>query len=182
MGARWTMVSGVLTVASFVLGIVFFAATQTVVGRDWIVLAIGAVFGGTLASFLVGWVMLSDRQRRLIGAEKAVLARRLKMVAALPTRQESILDQINRISDLDQEIARAEARIESHALEARGLGWQHRDDEAAIARGESEAAKRAVESLNARREILMDQLADLRSATDEEFAKEQARTWGLVQG
>jgi len=180
MGAKWTMVSGVLTVASFILGIIFFVATQTIGGRDWIALSIGAVFGGTLASFLVGLVMLSERQRRLIGAEKAVLVRRLKMVSALPTRQEAILRQIDLISELDQETARAEARVESHRHAAQSFRWSHAYADAALEDGESEAAARAVQSLNARRDVLMDQLADLHAATDEEYADRQKRARGLV--
>lgn len=52
MNAKWTWFTGIATVSALVLGIIFFLATATLTPRDWVVLLIGIVLGGTLAAFI----------------------------------------------------------------------------------------------------------------------------------
>lgn len=74
MGNKWSWVFGILTTAAFVIGIVFFAVTQTLTARDWAALVIGALIGGTIAGLVSTFIFHSSRRAAIIAAEARVAA------------------------------------------------------------------------------------------------------------
>lgn len=56
MSSKWSWFFGFLTAAALVLGIIFFAATQQITGRDWIILLIGLVLGALTTALIATFI------------------------------------------------------------------------------------------------------------------------------
>lgn len=67
---KWAWVFGILTAATFVLAAVFFAATQQLTGRDWVVLVIGALAGATVTSLIATFVFHANSHTQALAAAK----------------------------------------------------------------------------------------------------------------
>jgi hypothetical protein len=105
------IIEAIFAIAGFVAAIVYFVATQELTSRDFIVLALGAIIGATLAA-LAATLILTSNKNRLIEHEhreetrarteaiQRESQRRLELLRALPTRQERIRSLRNEIGDL----------------------------------------------------------------------------------
>lgn len=69
MSNLWTWVFAILTAAAFVFGLVFFAATQEVTGRDSAVLGIGALLGATATALIATFIFHSSGRAKKLAAE-----------------------------------------------------------------------------------------------------------------
>jgi hypothetical protein len=130
------LIEVILATAGLAAAIVFFAATQELTSRDFVVLALGAIVGATLAA-LTATMVSSSNTRRVIEVERqeeararaeairTESARRLELLKALPTRQERLRSLRNEIGDLKQQnvIAKGNAASQSEsAKEAEAYG------------------------------------------------------------
>ncbi|MGP5381410.1 hypothetical protein ACTXL8_04365 [Glutamicibacter arilaitensis] len=71
MSNKWSWVFGILTAAAFVFGIAFFAVTQELTGRDWVVLGIGTLLGATAAALAATFIFHSNGRAMKLAAEKS---------------------------------------------------------------------------------------------------------------
>lgn len=69
MGSKWSWIFGILTAAAFAFGIVFFAVTQQISDRDWVVLGIGALLGSTLSALVAAHLFFLDARQSRATAE-----------------------------------------------------------------------------------------------------------------
>ncbi len=97
--AGWAWIWGILTALGVVIAIIFFVATQTITGRDFITLAIGAAVGGGVAGIVA--VFIFHRHDRDAESQERKDAQRVEQANA---RRESDA----RIAREDRE---ADARI-----------------------------------------------------------------------
>ncbi|MFD1375233.1 hypothetical protein ACFQ4U_02605 [Micrococcus antarcticus] len=72
MSNKWSWIFGILTAAAFVFGIVFFAVTQELTVRDWVVLGIGAILGVTTAALSATFIFHSNERAMKLDAEKSL--------------------------------------------------------------------------------------------------------------
>lgn len=69
MSNKWSWVFGILTVAAFVFGLVFFAVTQELTGRDWAVLGIGTLLGATATALTATFIFHSNGRAKKLAVE-----------------------------------------------------------------------------------------------------------------
>lgn len=69
----WSWVFGILTAAAAALGVIFFAATQQISGRDWIVLGIGGLIGATVAAMVATFVFHADARKNRLASTTAAM-------------------------------------------------------------------------------------------------------------
>lgn len=72
MSKKWSWVFGILTAAAFVLGVIFFAVTQQLSGRDWAVLGIGGLFGATAAALVATFVFHADARAKKFASDMSI--------------------------------------------------------------------------------------------------------------
>lgn len=72
MSNKWSWAFGILTTAAFVFGIVFFAVTQELTVRDWVVLGIGTLLGATTAALSATFIFHSNERAMKLDAEKSL--------------------------------------------------------------------------------------------------------------
>jgi uncharacterized membrane protein YqiK len=109
MSSRAQWIAAWIGIATAVLGVVFFIATQTISWRDIIVVAIGAVLGAMLAAFVSTWVFHSDRRKNTQAAEVAAA----KIQATAEAQRES------QSTALEHEAKRTKATSEAEAVRLR---------------------------------------------------------------
>jgi hypothetical protein len=125
--ARWTWFFGIATGASFILSVVFFAATQSMTGRDAFAVGIGLIFGATLTAFVATFVFHGETRTRNIGEQAALAAKKLDLVSALPVRSEEITRLTTLVADLDAQAAMQDGERNSKsatAKESAGHGFE----------------------------------------------------------
>jgi hypothetical protein len=130
------IVEAIIAIAGFAAAIVYFAATQELTPRDFIVLSLGAIIGATLASF-AATIMWSSRKNQTIEVERNEESRvrseairnesnrRLELLRALPTRREHIRQLRNEMGELKRQdvLGKGHAASQSEsAREAAGYG------------------------------------------------------------
>lgn len=179
MSAKWSWIFGIATAASFIFAIIFFAATQAITARDVGALCIGLVFGATLSAFVATFVFHSEVRARRIGQEKAVLARKLKMIDALPTRREELSRLAALIASLDEQAARKDGLKRAMSVKAVESAEQGFAADAASEEGESNAALHAAVGLRAERQVAIAEQARLKEMSDDAFLTELKRLRGL---
>lgn len=201
MSGKWTWVFGILTAGAFLLGIVFFVATQQLLGRDWVVLGIGALIGTTATALLATFVFHSDdrakrqaanevavqtkasadiaRLDKLAGAEAELLQKKTSLIAALPTRTARLTEIHEEIAQTNMNIVVAHGNAESGKLSARSSASYNFND---IAHEQLAAAKTwEIAELEAKRQLpaLEAERDRIGALTDEEYLAEQKHLRGL---
>ncbi|WP_285039881.1 hypothetical protein [Plantibacter sp. lyk4-40-MEA-4] len=192
---------GILTAAAFVFALVFFAATQQITGRDWVVLGIGALFGATAASLIATFIFHADtratmlsteasiaqfaadaetaRQDKVAAAETALIEKRTALITALPTRRERLSELDDQIAQVRISIIDADGRYKAGVFQAADAAQYGFGDIA----HENQSAARGWEVAKTRFEgQLADAEADrgrLGAMTDAEYLNEQKRLRGL---
>ncbi|GEP49273.1 hypothetical protein FVP74_07445 [Microbacterium saccharophilum] len=111
MSNTWSWVFGILTAAAAALGVIFFAATQQVSGRDWIVLGIGGLIGATVAALVATFVFHSDARKNRLASAAATAA----------ARTESDLKRLDEESHARTESEREAATAEQSRLDRAAL-------------------------------------------------------------
>ncbi|WP_425860420.1 hypothetical protein [Arthrobacter sp. TWP1-1] len=69
MSNKWSWIFGILTAAAFIFGLVFFAVTQELTGRDWAVLGIGVLLGATATALIATFIFHSNGRAKKLGVE-----------------------------------------------------------------------------------------------------------------
>lgn len=117
MGSKWTWVFAILSVSAFAFGIVFFVVTQTITGRDWSTLGIGALVGGTITGLIATFVFHADerstRRAATIEAGKVTAAGE---VAEKKAQAEAERENARKLSDAEADAIRQKAAGEAEAL------------------------------------------------------------------
>ncbi len=205
MSSRWSWVFGILTAAATALGVLFFAATQQVTGRDWIVLGIGGLIGTTCAA-LVGTFLFhsarraerttaiaateakieevaaakeQERRDRVAAAEVAVLEKRAALLQLLPSRIERISQLRDEITEIQIDIVSADGSYRSGMLSARdakSYGYFDIAQEQESAADTWRIAKSGLEEKLSGLELERDRLSTM---TDEAYLTELKRQRGL---
>lgn len=117
MGSKWTWIFAILGLAAFVLGIVFFVVTQTITGRDWATLGIGAVIGGTIAGLIATFVFHADeRSTRRAATVEAGKVTAAALEAEKKAKADADRENARKLSDAEADAIRQKAAGEAEAL------------------------------------------------------------------
>jgi len=129
MGSKWTWAFAILSVSAFAFGIVFFVVTQTISGRDWATLGVGALIGGTVAGLIATFIFHAD--------DRAV--RRTAMIEAAKIAAAGEVAEKKALAEAERELARKRSDAEIEGIRARSVAES--DAIRQRATGEAEAAK-----------------------------------------
>lgn len=170
---------GIVGTAGVVLSVVFFVVTQNPTMRDVSALGLGMLLGATIAAVVAVSVFHSDERTRRIAEHKALVSRKLKLVAALPTRADEVSRLQAKVIGYNESIPRVQAAGKAQAEVAKDAKYKSFYDDEQTALGEVEALKQTAAGLIEQRESVMVELARIENLSDEQYLAEQKRLRAL---
>ncbi|CAI7642511.1 unnamed protein product [Penicillium discolor] len=172
-------------VMALALSVVFFAASQSITGRDWIVLSIGALVGGAASAFVATFVFHSDRRRRSNAAavrEASAIAelarrhsqKRTELLALIPTREMRLEELHEEILQLRIEVSNSQGYEAVGHAKARDAAQHGFVDIALENQTNAQSWKLHAEARSAALVRKEQEVTRLQSLTDEDWSREQA--------
>lgn len=186
MNSKWSWIVGIATFASLALAIAFFVATQTISGRDVLVLAIGMIIGASIAAFIATFIFHSDTRKQVNAerAEAALADTRLKverenklveLMGLIPTRADRLNDLRQDLAQLDLDMRQASGNALSSSIDARRTAqydWGSMSNDYASQSEQWMAVRAHKESEISR---VGTEIAELEAMSDEEWKQHQVR-------
>lgn len=159
-------------------GVVFFAATQTISGRDVWVLLIGLLIGAAAAASLV-FGIFHQRMAAIPKPPDPIALKKAEVIGTLPTRRERLKEVTDRLRQLRIEVEAAQGSVKANQANAQEAMNQRMRATAEELLANAKTWMIAVEGYLAEMQEIVEEAERLEAMTDEDYLAELKRLKGL---
>ncbi|TQL44756.1 hypothetical protein FB468_2824 [Leucobacter komagatae] len=186
MNAKWSLVTGIATLLALLLSVLFFVATQSITGRDWIVLVIGTLVGAGGAAFIATFIFHSDSRtaKKNAAAAEALAATEAKkqreqketeLMRLIPNRRDHLEALHEQKLELEVEISNSQGYEAIGVVQAQDAARHGFTDIALENQTAAKSWKLNYQARTAQLARIEEEIARVEALSDAEWKAEQAQ-------